>query len=78
MLNCYYHPKAEAVAGCVRCHKLICNHCRILKDGRAYCPHCYIVIKNQKQPVTTVKSGKAGDPESIKILLKKMVEKLGD
>ena len=73
MLSCYYHPEAEAVAGCVRCHNLICEHCRIEKDGKAYCPHCYLRIKYARQSVPAQDTS----PENIKLLLKKMVERLG-
>ena len=78
MLNCYYHPEKEAVAGCVKCHNLICDHCRILKDGKAYCPHCYLIASKQKQPVPTAGGIDQNDPENIKMLLKKMVERLGN
>jgi hypothetical protein len=78
MLDCYYHPEVEAVAGCVRCHKLICSHCRILKDDKTYCPHCYLIVSKQKQPITTPRTGNTSDSENIKALLKKMVEKLGN
>jgi uncharacterized Zn finger protein (UPF0148 family) len=73
MLSCYYHPGTEAVAGCVRCHNLICGHCRIEKDGKAYCPHCYLRVKYAKkhEPVQD-------NPENIKLLIKKMVERLGN
>jgi hypothetical protein len=74
MLDCYYHPGTEAVAGCVRCRRLICQHCHIEKDGKAYCPHCYLRIKyiDQSTPRTDT------NPEAIKLLIKKMVEKLAN
>ncbi len=39
-MKCEYHPDAEAVEGCVRCQRLICERCLNVYEGSVYCRQC--------------------------------------
>ena len=35
--TCVYHPDRPAVANCYQCHKPVCEECRVIDAGRAFC-----------------------------------------
>lgn len=35
--TCINHPRRPAVASCYQCHKPICEQCRVIEAGRAFC-----------------------------------------
>ena len=39
-MNCSNHGEREAVGMCVRCHKLICEECKIKINNKYYCKEC--------------------------------------
>ncbi len=39
-MDCVYHPGREAIAGCIRCQKLICEDCKTVIEGQMYCKFC--------------------------------------
>jgi len=69
MLKCYYHPQRDAAAGCINCRHLICSSCRIVKNGKSYCPRCYSSLfdepfeQNREEPANT------------KLVIKKLLER---
>jgi hypothetical protein len=38
--KCAYHPKVDAVSGCVSCGRLICLQCQVVLEGKTYCSRC--------------------------------------
>lgn len=72
MLKCFYHPQKDAIAGCVNCHHLICESCRIMKNGKSYCPHCFALLyKNQK-------ADNIENPEETKLMLKRLLKRFSN
>lgn len=47
-MKCEYHPDADAVEGCIRCQRLICEQCRVVVDGNVYCRHCLDELNSRK------------------------------
>lgn len=39
-MNCSNHGEREAVGMCVRCHKLICEECKVKINNKYYCKDC--------------------------------------
>ena len=39
-MNCSKHGEREAVGMCVRCHKLICEECKVKINNKYYCKEC--------------------------------------
>lgn len=39
-MNCSNHEDREAVGMCVRCHKLICEECKVKINNKYYCKDC--------------------------------------
>ena len=39
-MNCSNHEEREAVGMCVRCHKLICEECKVKINNKYYCKEC--------------------------------------
>ena len=39
-MNCSNHGEREAVGMCVRCHKLICEECKVKINNKYYCKEC--------------------------------------
>lgn len=39
-MNCSNHKDREAVGMCVRCHKLICEECKVKINNKYYCKDC--------------------------------------
>jgi len=39
-LKCFYHPKYDAIAGCIRCGRFICKKCEAIVEGKVYCRPC--------------------------------------
>ena len=39
-MNCYVHPKNEAVGNCTNCGKSICEVCQVEFQGRLVCRNC--------------------------------------
>lgn len=39
-MNCSNHEEREAVGMCVRCHKLICEECKVKINNKYYCKDC--------------------------------------
>lgn len=39
-MNCSNHEGREAVGMCVRCHKLICEECKVKINNKYYCKEC--------------------------------------
>ena len=42
-MNCLKHENREAIAMCVKCHKLICEECAVKINNKYYCK---FIIKN--------------------------------
>ena len=39
-MNCSNHGEREAVGMCVRCHKIICEECKVKINNKYYCKEC--------------------------------------
>jgi len=57
-VDCAYHPGTEAVTGCIRCQKLICEDCKTVIDGQIYCKPCAKEILATEETKETCKQTK--------------------
>lgn len=48
--RCARHPEAPAVDTCQRCGAFVCGDCLELREGRGYCPDCF--IRSQSGPAS--------------------------
>ncbi len=39
-MKCSNHPEVEAIAACVKCHKPLCETCRVKVNERNFCAEC--------------------------------------
>ena len=45
-MNCLKHENREAIAMCVKCHKLICEECAVKINNKYYCKRPSPTINN--------------------------------
>ena len=48
-MNCLKHENREAIAMCVKCHKLICEECAVKINNKYYCKECISEMYSNKE-----------------------------
>ena len=48
-MNCLKHENREAIAMCVKCHKLICEECAVKINNKYYCKECISEMHSNKE-----------------------------
>ena len=48
-MNCLKHENREAIAMCVKCHKLICEECAVKINNKYYCKECISEMYSNKK-----------------------------
>ena len=48
-MNCLKHENREAIAMCVKCHKLICEECAVKINNTYYCKECISEMYSNKE-----------------------------
>ena len=48
-MNCLKHENREAIAMCVKCHKIICEECEVKINNKYYCKECISEMYSNKE-----------------------------
>ena len=80
-MNCSNHGEREAVGMCVRCHKLICEECKVKINNKYYCKDCVSEMYSDNNMGNSYNnrnknynSGSAINPDKVKEYADKAVD----
>ena len=65
-MNCSNHGEREAVGMCVRCHKLICEECKVKINNKYYCKECVSEMYSDNNSNNNYNNGSTINSDKVK------------
>ncbi|WP_297712671.1 B-box zinc finger protein [Clostridium sp.] len=65
-MNCSNHEEREAVGMCVRCHKLICEECKVKINNKYYCKECVSEMYSDNNSNNNYNNGSTINSDKVK------------